>query len=79
MIGCPKLDEADLYREKLAEIIRQNDIESVEVLHMEVPCCFGLVHLVGEALAESGKAIPASATRIGIQGDVQDTTDPKGG
>lgn len=73
-IGCPKLDEADLYRHKLAEILRQNDIQSVEVLHMEVPCCFGLVHLVTQALGDSGKAIPASATKIGIQGDVQETT-----
>ena len=79
MIGCPKLDEADLYREKLAEIIRQNDIESVEVLHMEVPCCFGLVHLVGEALADAGKTIPASATKIGIQGDVQETSELRRG
>ncbi len=74
-IGCPKLDEAEVYRHKLAEILRRNDIESVEVLHMEVPCCFGLVHLVGQALADSGKPVPASATRIGLEGDVQETTE----
>ncbi len=73
MIGCPKLDDSDLYLHKLAQIFRQNDIQSVEVLHMEVPCCFGLVQVVKQALQESGKAIPATVTTIGIRGDVQET------
>jgi len=70
MIGCPKLDDVDLYTHKLAQIFVQNDIESVEIVHMEVPCCFGLVHLVKQALQESGKTIPATVTTIGIRGDV---------
>jgi len=73
-IACPKLDDTDLYLHKLAQIFLQNDIESVDVLHMEVPCCFGLVQLVREALRESGKSIPTTVTKIGIRGDVQETT-----
>jgi NAD-dependent dihydropyrimidine dehydrogenase PreA subunit len=73
-IACPKLDDTDLYLHKLAQIFLENDIESIDVLHMEVPCCFGLVHLVREALKESGKSIPTTVTRIGIRGDAQETT-----
>jgi NAD-dependent dihydropyrimidine dehydrogenase PreA subunit len=58
LIGCPKLDDPELYRQKLAEIFRQNDIQSVEVAHMEVPCCFGLVQIVKSALAMAGRQIP---------------------
>lgn len=73
LIGCPKLDDAQLYREKLAEILRQNDIRSVEVAHMEVPCCFGLVQIVRFALQDSGKQIPLTLTKIGIRGAIQDS------
>jgi len=72
IIGCPKLDDAGEYRRKLAEILRQNDIKSVEVVHMEVPCCFGLRHLVNLALADSGKDIPVKPIEIGIRGNVKD-------
>ncbi|MBN2330583.1 MAG: 4Fe-4S binding protein [Candidatus Aenigmarchaeota archaeon] len=57
LVGCPKLDDIDLYREKLAEIFRSNNIRSATVLHMEVPCCFGLRHLVEEAVRDSGRKI----------------------
>jgi len=70
LVGCPKLDDAEAYREKLAQIFRQNDIKSVEVVYMEVPCCFGLVHLVGKALEESGRDIPLSFTKVGIHGEI---------
>ena len=73
IIGCPKLDDVDLYVKKLAQILTRNDIRSVRVAHMEVPCCFGLVHIVSEALKESGKAIPAQTVQIGIRGEVQET------
>lgn len=76
MVGCPKLDDADFYRSKLAQVFRQNDIRSVEVLYMEVPCCFGLVHLVRTALAESGKEIPLALTKIGVRGDIIEVTKP---
>lgn len=73
LIGCPKLDDAAFYRQKLALIFRDNDIQSVDVVHMEVPCCFGLVQLVAQAAAESGKAVPVSVTKIGIRGEILET------
>jgi len=73
LIGCPKLDDAEHYRQKLSEIFTTNDIESVDVLHMEVPCCFGLVRLVQLALADSGKQIPASVTKVGVRGEILET------
>lgn len=69
IIGCPKLDNMDIYIQKLTAIFAQNDIQSVEVAYMEVPCCGGLVHLVRQALEASGKAIPATMYKIGIRGD----------
>jgi Pyruvate/2-oxoacid:ferredoxin oxidoreductase delta subunit len=70
LIGCPKFDDADLYRAKLADIFRANDIRSVEVAFMEVPCCFGLLRLVQAALDDSGKNIPLSAVKIGLRGNI---------
>jgi len=73
LIGCPKLDDGEFYRKKLAAIFQQNDIQSIEVAHMEVPCCFGLVQLVRSALSDAGKQIPLILTRIGIRGSVCET------
>ncbi len=73
VIGCPKLDDANQYRQKLAQIFGQNDIQSVDVVYMEVPCCFGLVHLVRLALTDSGKDIPLTLTKIGIRGGILET------
>ena len=70
LIGCPKLDDVELYRHKLTQIFLQNDIQSVEVLFMEVPCCFGLVHLIHQATQESGKDIPVETTKIGVRGTI---------
>ncbi len=69
IIACPKLDETEPYLEKLTELFASNDVKSVTVAHMEVPCCLGLVHLVREAMRKSGKSIPLSAVKIGIKGD----------
>jgi len=71
LVGCPKLDDAGHYKNKLTEIFRGNNIKSVTCLHMEVPCCFGLVKLVSSALAESGKDIPLSNVEISIHGKVK--------
>jgi NAD-dependent dihydropyrimidine dehydrogenase PreA subunit len=67
-IGCPKLDNADSYLSKLTAIIGGNDIHSVEVAYMEVPCCSGMVRLVEEAVRASGKNIPVKKKMIGIRG-----------
>ena len=70
LIGCPKLDDAEFYREKLAKIFEQNRIRSVQVAYMEVPCCFGLVALVNDAIAASSKKIPLTLTKLSVQGEV---------
>jgi len=77
LVGCPKLDDAQAYRDKLAQIFLQNDIREIEVAHMEVPCCFGLVHLVQGALEDSGKPIPLTVTRVGTRGDLVKTSGPE--
>ncbi|HWR30087.1 MAG TPA: 4Fe-4S dicluster domain-containing protein [Negativicutes bacterium] len=72
LIGCPKLDDANGYREKLANIIRTNDIEFIHVVYMEVPCCSGLVRLVQGAVGDSGLKVPVKLTKIGIEGEILD-------
>lgn len=69
LIGCPKLDNAEFYTEKLGSIIKGNNIQSVTVAHMEVPCCFGLKALVEKALAASGKNIEMKTQVFGIHGE----------
>ncbi|MEJ2202329.1 MAG: 4Fe-4S binding protein [Desulfuromonadaceae bacterium] len=69
LIGCPKLDDGKAYLQKLTAMLQQNDIRSLTVAHMEVPCCSGLIALARQALAASGKDIPLETIRIGIQGE----------
>lgn len=71
LIGCPKLDSVD-YSEKITAIIRNNDIRSVTILRMEVPCCGGLETAVKKALQESGKFIPWQTITISIDGKILD-------
>ncbi len=71
LIGCPKLDDGQAYLAKLTEMLKINDIQSLTVLHMEVPCCSGLVMIARQALAGSGREIPLKTVRIGVQGDRQ--------
>ncbi len=69
LIGCPKLDSAD-YSEKLTEIISNNDIKSVTVVRMEVPCCGGLEHAAKTALQKSGKFIPWQVVTVSVDGKI---------
>ena len=69
LIGCPKLDEGD-YTEKLTEIIRQNDIKSLTIVRMQVPCCGGLEHAAVNALKASGKFIPWQGKVIATDGSL---------
>lgn len=71
LVGCPKLDSVD-YSEKLTEILRQNNIKSVTVVRMEVPCCGGLENAVKKALMDSGKFIPWQVVTISIDGKILD-------
>ena len=70
LIGCPKLDGVD-YTEKLTEIIRQNDIRSLTIVRMEVPCCGGLEMAAKNALQASGKFIPWQVVTVNIDGTLQ--------
>jgi NAD-dependent dihydropyrimidine dehydrogenase PreA subunit len=69
LVGCPKLDDAAYYTEKLAQVFKENDIKSVTVAHMEVPCCFGMLKVVRDAMTASGKEIPLEGINIGIRGE----------
>ncbi len=69
LIGCPKLDMTD-YSEKLTEILKYNEIKSVEVLRMSVPCCGGIEYAVKQALQSSGKMIPWHVTVIAPNGEI---------
>ncbi|MEE3473677.1 MAG: 4Fe-4S binding protein [Butyrivibrio hungatei] len=71
MIGCPKLDEGD-YTEKLTEIITNNDIVSVTIVRMEVPCCGGLQRAAENAIKNSGKFLPWQVVTISRDGEVLD-------
>ncbi len=74
LVGCPKLDDAEAHIKKLAAIFEHNGIRSIEVVHMEVPCCFGMVRVAQEALQRCGKDLPLQTTKIGIGGEVVETS-----
>ena len=69
LIGCPKLDDVD-YSEKLTEIIKNNDIKSVTITRMEVPCCGGIEMAAKKALQNSGKFIPWQVVTISTDGRI---------
>jgi len=71
VVGCPKLDDVDFYVERLTEILRDASVKSLTVVHMEVPCCFGLGQIAQRALAACGKDIPLRDVTIGIDGEVK--------
>ena len=71
IVGCPKLDPVD-YSEKLTEILRENDIKSLTIVRMEVPCCGGLEAAAKKALQASGKIIPWQVVTLSLDGRVLD-------
>lgn len=70
LIGCPKLDMID-YSEKLTAILANNDIKSVTITRMEVPCCGGMEYAVRQAVANCGKDIPLEIVTVGIDGSIK--------
>lgn len=68
--GCPKFDDTDLYLQKLTEIVKVNNIRSITLLKMEVPCCSGMKRIAELAIAASGKNIPIESVTISLEGDV---------
>ena len=71
LVGCPKLDSVD-YSEKLTEILARNDVKSVTVVRMEVPCCGGIQRAAETALRQSGKFIPWQVVTLGRDGNILD-------
>ena len=69
LVGCPKLDSVE-YSEKLTEILKNNDIRSVTIVRMEVPCCGGLEYAAKTALQNSGKMIPWQVVIISTDGRI---------
>lgn len=75
IIACPKLDQTEPYEDKLIEILKINNIKSLTVLYMTVPCCFGLIHLVRRALEKSGQSIPLRLVKVDIDGRIVEDSE----
>ena len=71
LIGCPKFDDAQTYAHKLGEILKRNNVKSVTIAHMEVPCCSGLNWIVNKAVEASNKPIQITEYVIGVGGELQ--------
>ena len=69
LVGCPKLDDLEYYKEKITQIVQNNEIKSIMYAHMEVPCCFGLLPVIKDAIAQSGKKVPFEDVTISIKGE----------
>jgi len=70
VVGCPKLDDSQFYIEKLAQILKANKLNSLTVIHMEVPCCSGLTHIAKEAVAKGGAKLSFEDNTIDLRGNV---------
>jgi ferredoxin len=70
LMGCPKLDDADSYRKKLAEMIQANEFRSLHVVIMEVPCCGSLTRLAEEAVEKARKSLDLKKTVVDVRGKV---------
>jgi ferredoxin len=71
LVACPKLDDFQAHLKKLTDILSHSSVKSLTVVHMEVPCCSGLVHMVKQAMQLAGKDIPLKEVTIGIKGDIK--------
>ncbi len=70
LMGCPKLDDTQLYADKFAEIFKQNDIKSITVVVMEVPCCQGMPMIVKAGLKAAGASVPLETVVVSVGGDI---------
>lgn len=70
LVGCPKLDDADAYIKKIAEIVKNALPRSIQVVIMEVPCCAGLIRIIQTALKHAGVEMPIEVTTVGIKGNL---------
>jgi len=69
-VACPKLDDVGAYIDKLTSVFSSCDVRSVTVAHMEVPCCFGMMHVVTEAMTRAGKDIPLREVTVSVKGAI---------
>jgi ferredoxin len=76
--GCPKFDDVPEHVAKLTAILRENDIKGIDIVNIEVPCCFGLVQIVRQALEASGKSLPVNICTLGTAGQVLQQQKIKG-
>jgi ferredoxin len=76
--GCPKFDNLEAHAAKLTEILKKNDIQEITIVNMEVPCCFGLVQIVRQALSASGKNLPVTICTLGATGQLAQQQKIKG-
>lgn len=74
LVGCPKFDKVDYYKQKLVEILNVNGIKTVTVVIMEVPCCNGMYQFVSDAIKESNSSIPLKKVIIGVKGEILEET-----
>jgi len=70
VVGCPKLDDPESYRLKLASILEQSSVRSLTIIHMEVPCCRGLCHIVKTAMEALGRNLPVKEVTVSVDGRV---------
>lgn len=70
LVGCPKFDNQEMYRDKFAEIFRRSDIKHITVVVMEVPCCHGLPLIVKEGMEIAGKKVPLEIVTLSIRGEI---------
>ena len=78
LCGCPKFDDVPEHVAKLTAILQENDIKEISIVNMEVPCCFGLVQIVRQALEASGKSLPVTICTLGTAGQVLQQQKIKG-
>ncbi|MFC1976722.1 ATP-binding protein [Chloroflexota bacterium] len=71
LVACPKLDNFDAHLKKLTDILSHSSVKSLTVVHMEVPCCSGIVHMGKQAIQLSGKDIPLEEVTVGVRGDLK--------
>jgi Pyruvate/2-oxoacid:ferredoxin oxidoreductase delta subunit len=71
VIACPKLDNPQGYVEKITDLVNQGGVESIEIVHMEVPCCFGLRRLVEIGASRAGRKVPIKETVVSIDGSIE--------
>jgi Pyruvate/2-oxoacid:ferredoxin oxidoreductase delta subunit len=76
--GCPKFDDVPAHVAKLTAILKENEVKEISIVNMEVPCCFGLVQIVRQALEASGKSLPVTICTLGTAGQVLQQQKIKG-